>query len=253
MIDSKLPSTSERNSTRTKAGFEVEQQDDQNDQQHSDADLIDHSSNQPNDYLGDEEVYEEQDDLNNYQLVRDRARREHRAPVRYGYADLISFALTVAEDINENEPRNFNEAVRSKPRVFLLLYVDDMLIASSDITEIRKLKGQLSMEFEMKDLGAAKRILGMNISRDRRNNSLFVSQEDYIQKVLRRFGMTDSKVENLMKMTQLESNIADMELLSWKIFFRSFLAVIGYNWQASSSFYILNCLDISTAELVREV
>ncbi|TXG62446.1 hypothetical protein EZV62_009440 [Acer yangbiense] len=170
MIDSKLPSTSERNSTRTEAGFEVEQQDDQNDQQHSDADLIDHSSNQPNDYLGDEEVYEEQDDLNNYQLVRDRARREHRAPVR---------------------------SLEGKPRVFLLLYVDDMLIASSDITEIRKLKGQLSMEFEMKDLGAAKRILGMNISRDRRNNSLFVSQEDYIQKVLRRRATDDKDLKML--------------------------------------------------------
>ncbi|TXG74351.1 hypothetical protein EZV62_002930 [Acer yangbiense] len=87
MADSKLASTSERNSTRTEAGFEVELQDDQNDQQHRDADLIDHTSNQPNDYLGDEEVYEEQDDLNNYQLVRDRERRDHRAPVRYGYAD----------------------------------------------------------------------------------------------------------------------------------------------------------------------
>ena len=59
MIDSKLSSTSERNTTRIEAGYEVELQDDQNDQ-HRDEDLIDHTSNQPDDYLGDEEVYEEQ-------------------------------------------------------------------------------------------------------------------------------------------------------------------------------------------------
>ena len=36
--------------------------------------------------------------------------------------------------------------------IFLLLYVDDMLLASSDLSEIKKLKVQLSQEFDMKDL-----------------------------------------------------------------------------------------------------
>ena len=40
--------------------------------------------------------------------------------------------------------------------IILLLYVDDMLVAGSDMGEIRKLKKQLSSEFDMKDLGAAK-------------------------------------------------------------------------------------------------
>ncbi|KAF3680613.1 hypothetical protein FXO37_03233 [Capsicum annuum] len=51
--------------------------------------------------------------------------------------------------------------------VYLLLYVDDMLIAPKDMREIIKLKTQLSKEFERKDLGAAKKILGMEIRRDR--------------------------------------------------------------------------------------
>ena len=42
--------------------------------------------------------------------------------------------------------------------IFLLLYVDDMLIGSVDRLEIDKLKGKLSAEFEMKDLGGVKRI-----------------------------------------------------------------------------------------------
>src|SRR5262245_35428022 len=37
--------------------------------------------------------------------------------------------------------------------IILLLYVDDMLVASADLEEINKLKKQLSSEFEKKDLG----------------------------------------------------------------------------------------------------
>ncbi|KAG8485971.1 hypothetical protein CXB51_019324 [Gossypium anomalum] len=52
--------------------------------------------------------------------------------------------------------------------VYLLLYVDDMLIATKDKGEIRKVKAQLSEKFEMKDLGPAKKILGIEILRDRK-------------------------------------------------------------------------------------
>ncbi|RVW64114.1 Retrovirus-related Pol polyprotein from transposon TNT 1-94 [Vitis vinifera] len=43
--------------------------------------------------------------------------------------------------------------------IILLLYVDDMLIAGSDIEKINNLKKQLSKQFAMKDLGATKQIL----------------------------------------------------------------------------------------------
>ena len=49
----------------------------------------------------------------------------------------------------------------------MFLYVDDMLIAAKSKEEIRTVKAQLNNEFEMKDLGAAKKILGMEILRDR--------------------------------------------------------------------------------------
>ena len=45
----------------------------------------------------------------------------------------------------------------------------------------------------MKDLGSAKQILGMKISRDRKNNKLWLSQESYIEKVLERFNMSKAK------------------------------------------------------------
>jgi hypothetical protein len=77
--------------------------------------------------------------------------------------------------------------------IYLLLYVDDMLIDAKDKSEIAKLKAQLNLEFEMKDLGATKTILGVEIIRDRKAGMLYLSQRDYIEKILRRFNMQDAK------------------------------------------------------------
>jgi len=49
--------------------------------------------------------------------------------------------------------------------IYLLLYVDDMLIAARDKSLVNKLKTQLSSEFDMKDLGPAKIILGIEINK----------------------------------------------------------------------------------------
>lgn len=50
--------------------------------------------------------------------------------------------------------------------IYLLLYVDD-LVACKDKQEIVKIKVVLASEFEIKDLSEAKKILGMNIRRDK--------------------------------------------------------------------------------------
>ncbi|KAL9258780.1 Retrovirus-related Pol polyprotein from transposon TNT 1-94-like protein [Drosera capensis] len=77
--------------------------------------------------------------------------------------------------------------------IILLLYIDDMLVAGSNMEEINRLKEQLSEEFEMKDLGASKQILGISISRNRSEGSLILSQEKYIGKVLEKVSMQDAK------------------------------------------------------------
>ena len=66
-----------------------------------------------------------------------------------------------------------------------------MLIASTNKSEIAKLKAQLSSEFEMKDLGEAKRIFGMEIHRDREKGRVHLTQQAYLQKVLQRFGVKE--------------------------------------------------------------
>ncbi|KAG8474742.1 hypothetical protein CXB51_031399 [Gossypium anomalum] len=235
-----------------------------------------------------------------YSIAKNRTKREIKPPKKYAEADLVAYALNVAEDIDANqEPSNYSEAIscedsekwmfamqeemeslhknktwdlvklpkgvdftdvfspvvkhssirallgivamhdleleqldslyglKQSPRqwykrfdsfmtshdfkrssfdscvyfkknndgsfVYLLLYVDDMLIAAKDKGEIRKVKAQLSEEFEMKDLGPAKKILGMEILRDRKTSKLYLSQKGYIEKLLCRFNMRSAK------------------------------------------------------------
>ena len=68
-----------------------------------------------------------------------------------------------------------------------MLYVDDMLIVSKSMDEINKLKAQMARTFDMKDLGVAKQILGIEIHRVRKNGKLSFSQEKYVEKILERF------------------------------------------------------------------
>ncbi|CAM8959013.1 unnamed protein product [Rhodiola kirilowii] len=87
----------------------------------------------------------------------------------------------------------YYKLLESGSLIYLLLYVDDMLIASKDLMAINDLKHQLNTNFEMKDLGAAKRILGMQIQRHRKAGTLFLCQSDYLGKVLERFDMQNAK------------------------------------------------------------
>jgi hypothetical protein len=76
--------------------------------------------------------------------------------------------------------------------IIFLLYVDDMLVGSN-MQDINVLKKKLANSFAMKDLGVAKKILGMRITRDRKNHKLTLSQGEYIEKVLERFRMQNAK------------------------------------------------------------
>ena len=77
--------------------------------------------------------------------------------------------------------------------MFLVLYVDDILLIGNDVGAISSVKVLLSSQFDIKDLGEANFILGIKIWRDRKNKMLDLSQARYIDKVLERFSMQNSK------------------------------------------------------------
>ena len=61
--------------------------------------------------------------------------------------------------------------------IFLILYVDDILLASSDLNLLNVTKAFLSRNFDMKDLGEASFVLGIEIKRDRKKGLLGLSQQ----------------------------------------------------------------------------
>ena len=56
--------------------------------------------------------------------------------------------------------------------IYLVLYMDDMLLVGNEKEIIQDLKTQLSSKFNMKDIGAANYILGMEIKRYRAKRKL---------------------------------------------------------------------------------
>ena len=75
--------------------------------------------------------------------------------------------------------------------VILCLYVDDMLIMSKDIANIKATKRMLASKFDMKDLGVVDVILGIKILKT--PNGLGLSQTHHIQKILEKFKFLNFK------------------------------------------------------------
>ena len=69
-----------------------------------------------------------------------------------------------------------------------------MLLIGNNKDVIKEVKSQLSSKFDMKDLGAANFILGMEIRRDRANKIISLNQRKYVEMVLQRFNMQESKL-----------------------------------------------------------
>ena len=73
--------------------------------------------------------------------------------------------------------------------VFLVLFVDNILLIGNDVGNLSSVKLWLSQQFDMKDLGEANYVLGIRIFRDRKNRMLALSQASYIDTIIERFAM----------------------------------------------------------------
>ena len=82
---------------------------------------------------------------------------------------------------------------QDKVVTFLVPYVDDILLIGNDVRVMSSVKIWLSSQFDMKDLGEASYILGIKLWRDWKNRMLGLSQAGYIDKILARFSMQNSK------------------------------------------------------------
>ena len=73
----------------------------------------------------------------------------------------------------------------------LIIYVDDMIITGDDVEEIQMLKENLFKEFEMKDLGALKYFLRIEVLRSQ--HGIYLRQKKYVLDMLVETGLLDCK------------------------------------------------------------
>ncbi|KAA0054556.1 hypothetical protein E5676_scaffold519G00200 [Cucumis melo var. makuwa] len=95
-------------------------------------------------------------------------------------------------DQNVDEPCVYKKINKGKA-TFLVLYVDDILLIGNDVGYLTIVKTWLAAQFQMKDLGEAQYVLDIQIIRDRKNKMLARSQATYIDKMLVRYLMHNSK------------------------------------------------------------
>jgi hypothetical protein len=102
----------------------------------------------------------------------------------------ISVITTAGFSSSEHDPALFVH-VSPKGRTLLLLYVDDMLITGDNSDHISHVKKHLSKEFQMSDLGPLSYFLGIEVHQTPKG--FYLSQSKYIQDLLDRSGLTDTR------------------------------------------------------------
>ncbi|GKD54815.1 retrovirus-related pol polyprotein from transposon TNT 1-94 [Tanacetum coccineum] len=111
--------------------------------------------------------------------------------LRCSYKTFDSFIRSLEYNRLHADPCVYFKRFGNNYFIILLLYVDNMLVACPKKDRINKLKAQLAREFEMKYLGPANKILGMQIHQDRVSRKIWLSRKSYVKKILQRFNMQD--------------------------------------------------------------
>lgn len=76
---------------------------------------------------------------------------------------------------------------------FLVVYVDDLLLAATDRAFMDNVKSRLRALYKMRDLGQASSVLGIKITRDRAARTVSLGQQHYVDSILKRFGMQECR------------------------------------------------------------
>ncbi|GJU87401.1 retrotransposon protein, putative, ty1-copia subclass [Tanacetum coccineum] len=119
-----------------------------------------------------------------------------------GYLDEDIYMVQPGGFVDPNHPRKASWSNVT----FLILYVDDIIIMGNHIPSLQSVKDYLGKCFAMKDLGEAAFILGIKIYRDRSKRLIGLSQNAYMDKILKRYKMDNSKRGTIPMQERLDLN-----------------------------------------------
>ncbi|GJW39503.1 retrotransposon protein, putative, ty1-copia subclass, partial [Tanacetum coccineum] len=108
-------------------------------------------------------------------------------------------------DQNLDEPC-VNQKASGSNVTFLILYIDDIIIMGNHIPSLQIVKDYLGKCFAMKDLEEVAFILGIKIYRDRSKQLIGLGQNAYVDKILKRYKMDNSKRGHISIQERLDLN-----------------------------------------------
>ena len=99
----------------------------------------------------------------------------------------------------------------------LIIWVDDIIIASSSAECLAEVKQKLSSRFKMKDLGVLSWFLGIEFTCEK--NEIIMSQSKYIEKILAKFNMQNCKPRSSpCEMSSNKMNSEESSLVNNKLY-----------------------------------
>lgn len=136
---------------------EVEHQEESNEHQEEDDEPqeanIEHDTSghfDPNTKENPQEV-DQTEDLRNYSLERDRLRRNTHPPLRFGHADLVSYAFIFAENLEYQKPKSYIEAINSsKSEKWMMTMIEELQSLEINNTWTLVDKPELKVDFQEK-------------------------------------------------------------------------------------------------------
>ncbi|CAI7913183.1 unnamed protein product [Closterium sp. NIES-54] len=90
------------------------------------------------------------------------------------------------------DPSLFLRTDTSLPPFYVLVYVDDLVFATIDTAGLAHVKSELQKRHTCTDLGELRSYLGLQITRDRAQRTITLTQSHMVQQVLQRFDFTYS-------------------------------------------------------------
>ncbi|CAI7863386.1 unnamed protein product [Closterium sp. NIES-53] len=90
------------------------------------------------------------------------------------------------------DPSLFLRTDTSLPSFYILVYVDDSVFATADTAGLAHVKSELQKRHTCTDLGELRSYLGLQITRDRAQRTIALTQSHMVQQVLQRFDFTYS-------------------------------------------------------------
>ncbi|CAI7795126.1 unnamed protein product [Closterium sp. NIES-54] len=86
------------------------------------------------------------------------------------------------------DPSLFLHTDTSLPPFYVFVYVDNLVFATADIEALTLVKSELQKRHTCTDLGEVRSYLGLQITRDRAQRTITLTQSDMVHQVLQRFG-----------------------------------------------------------------